>query len=209
MAFVLLVQAAELAALVSRVTTSEKEVQEQKKEVTALREELDISKTEQQLTGNTLVELQSKIAGILIRDFKLVWLSLETNHLLIYYAIKKITKFQHLVPLLNVSIRCLQTLRSWLSLLVCPLQERLDHSIRKLHSSTPESSQTLAGLTTQLQVCITINFLILPNRQTKLTSLIFYCCRYLHSTCQRSLLFQIHCLQQQERRVDGSEFIPW
>ncbi|XP_074478222.1 complement C1q-like protein 2 isoform X2 [Sebastes fasciatus] len=53
---------AELAALVSRVTTSEKEVQEQKKEVTALREELDISKTELQLTGNTLVELQSKIA---------------------------------------------------------------------------------------------------------------------------------------------------
>ncbi|XP_074478225.1 cerebellin-4-like isoform X2 [Sebastes fasciatus] len=53
---------AELAALVSRVTTSEKEVQEQKKEVTALREELDISKTELQLTRNTLVELQSKIA---------------------------------------------------------------------------------------------------------------------------------------------------
>lgn len=56
------IQAAELAALVPRVTTSEKEVQEQKKEVTALREELDISKTELQLTGNTLIELQSKIA---------------------------------------------------------------------------------------------------------------------------------------------------
>lgn len=68
MAFMLLVQAAELAALVSRVTTSEKEAQGQKKVVTALREELDIAKTELQLTKNKLDEMERTIAGILITD---------------------------------------------------------------------------------------------------------------------------------------------
>ncbi len=42
----LLAQAAELAALVSGITTSEKDAQEQKTEVTTIREELDIAKTE-------------------------------------------------------------------------------------------------------------------------------------------------------------------
>lgn len=65
-----LVQATELASLVSRMTSSEKEVEEQKKAVTALREELDIYKTEQKLTNSKLVEIQSTIAGILIRDKK-------------------------------------------------------------------------------------------------------------------------------------------
>lgn len=60
-----LVQAAELAALVSRVTTSEKEVQEQKKEVTALKEELDIAKTELQLTKNKLDVMERTLAGTL------------------------------------------------------------------------------------------------------------------------------------------------
>lgn len=55
-------QAAELAALVSRVTTSQKEAQEQKKEVTALREELDISKTQLQLTKNKLDEIERTTA---------------------------------------------------------------------------------------------------------------------------------------------------
>ncbi|XP_051266411.1 heavy metal-binding protein HIP [Dicentrarchus labrax] len=56
------VQAAELAALVSRVTAREEEAQEQKKEVTSLREELDISKTQLQLTKNKLDELEGTIA---------------------------------------------------------------------------------------------------------------------------------------------------
>lgn len=62
------VQATELAALVSRMTTSEKEMQEHKKELTALREELDISKTELQLTKNKLDKMEVTIAGILMRD---------------------------------------------------------------------------------------------------------------------------------------------
>ncbi|XP_042366300.1 complement C1q tumor necrosis factor-related protein 3-like [Plectropomus leopardus] len=56
-------QAAELAALISRVTTSEKEVQEQKKEVTAHRELLDVSKTELQLVMTKLKEMEGTIAG--------------------------------------------------------------------------------------------------------------------------------------------------
>lgn len=68
MAFMRPVQAAELAALISRVTASEKEVQEQKKEVTALSKDLDISKAEVQLARSKLDEIERTIAGILIRD---------------------------------------------------------------------------------------------------------------------------------------------
>uniref|UniRef100_A0A4W6FPK9 Cerebellin 17 n=1 Tax=Lates calcarifer TaxID=8187 RepID=A0A4W6FPK9_LATCA len=57
------VQATELAALVSRVTTSEKEVQEQKKELTSHREELNVSKTELQFTKNKLDEIQGAVSA--------------------------------------------------------------------------------------------------------------------------------------------------
>lgn len=60
-------QATELASLLSRMTSSEKEVEEQKKVVTALREQLDISKTEQQLTNSKLVEIQNTLAGTVYR----------------------------------------------------------------------------------------------------------------------------------------------
>lgn len=46
------------------MTSSEKEVEEQKKAVTALREQLGIFKTEQQLTNSKLVEIQNTLAGI-------------------------------------------------------------------------------------------------------------------------------------------------
>lgn len=60
----LLVQAAELAALVQRVTTGEGVAQQQKKEVTSLREELNNSKTELQLTNNKVDEMLRMIAGM-------------------------------------------------------------------------------------------------------------------------------------------------
>lgn len=75
----LLAQAAELAALVSRVTTSEKEAQEQRKEVTALKKELDISQTQLQLTKNKLDEIERTIAGILTRNTYLHRLHTKVN----------------------------------------------------------------------------------------------------------------------------------
>lgn len=72
MSFTLVVQATELAALVSRVTTSEKEVQEQKKELTSHREELNVSKTELQLTKNKLDEIQGAVSGIFIHTYNLL-----------------------------------------------------------------------------------------------------------------------------------------
>ncbi|XP_054478554.1 uncharacterized protein LOC129110495 [Anoplopoma fimbria] len=63
LASVVIGQGEELVTLVSRVITSEKEVQEQKKEVTGLREELDISKTEQQSIRTKLDEMERTIAG--------------------------------------------------------------------------------------------------------------------------------------------------
>lgn len=52
----------------ARVTASEKEVEEQKKEVTALREELSITTTQQQLQKNKVEELEKQNAGTCHRD---------------------------------------------------------------------------------------------------------------------------------------------
>lgn len=72
LALIFVFQATELAALVSRVTSSKKEVQKQRKEVTSHREELDVSQTELQFTKNKLDEIQKTIAGIVIRDQKYI-----------------------------------------------------------------------------------------------------------------------------------------
>lgn len=63
-----LVQAAEVTSLVAKMTSSKKEVEEQRKVVTALQEEMGIYKTEQNLTDSKLTEIQNSIKGIVIKN---------------------------------------------------------------------------------------------------------------------------------------------
>jgi len=65
---VLLVQAAELAALFSRTTTCDGEVLNQKKDMNALRDQMDMFKTDQEIVRKTLEKIEMIIAGIFIRN---------------------------------------------------------------------------------------------------------------------------------------------
>ncbi|XP_029003190.1 uncharacterized protein LOC114853690 isoform X1 [Betta splendens] len=55
--------AAQVTSLVARMTSSEKEVEEQKKVVAALQEEMGVCKTEQNLSTSKLTEIQNSIKG--------------------------------------------------------------------------------------------------------------------------------------------------
>ncbi|XP_071775604.1 collagen alpha-1(X) chain-like [Centroberyx gerrardi] len=57
----------ENAALASRVTTSEKEVEKQKMEVTGLKEELSVTKTELQLQTNKMEKMETENAALQAR----------------------------------------------------------------------------------------------------------------------------------------------
>lgn len=80
------------------MTSSEKEVEEQKKAVTALTEQLGILKTEQQLTSSKLAMIQNTIAGILIRNPKHILHTLYTS------THKLETKPKHGIAI--ISIKC-------------------------------------------------------------------------------------------------------
>lgn len=158
--FCVLVTEAQLESLVSKVATSDRDAENYKREVNALFKELDTCKPKQPTIGDKLDEMPQPITGNFIKKQtnlkqELALLSLDKSPLFIILISTTITPFSVIIwSPLNVSILCSQALRRWRSPLAWPLQETLDHSLLKLHSSTEESSQTLAGLTTPRQVCL-------------------------------------------------------
>lgn len=137
--------------------------------MTALRRELNISKTELQLTKNKLDEKERRIAGILIREQKyilycrptlktinsqdrtILHFLLETKDLFLSSIIAVFIFFflpiaSHSCPLsFDNSDNCLTIVKYFHPVFI----DALKLTLSTLHSSTVESSQIIVKLTTQ------------------------------------------------------------